>query len=250
MGYGLACGSSPTRPPASVSPSGGGVRTGGEPSSGPRSVRVNLKRLLLHPAARRQHPPAAVILSTALLVAVCRPDGDPTETDLVGEVRQGGRVRGREDLALDVVATDHRRGAEPRPELLGGQPKAGPPIGCGQLRVGGAQRARRRLAHAHVVRLASAVVHRHEVDAGEIHPRPEHLVHTADPVREQPLGSDRQREPHLERPIGRRLRLEGSDPGGPPHVRRGVVERGPLDVEIDHARLVPLHDRAVRVGEG
>ena len=134
-----------------------------------------LERVLLHPAARRQHLPVATVLRAALRVAVRRPDGDPTETDLVGEVRQGGRVLEREDLALDVVATDHRRGAEPRPELLGAQPKAGPPIGGGQLRVGGAQRALRRLAHADVVRLARAEVHRHEVDAGEIHPRPEHL---------------------------------------------------------------------------
>ena len=253
MGYGLACGSSPARPSASVSPSGGGVADLGRPversEKGARELESGSCSTPLHVGSTCQSPRS------------CGPHcasrfADQTETrretDLVrrSPAREAASCE-REDLALRrrCDRSSPWRRAAPRAARCsaGGRP-AGRPRPAARGRRSMRSSPRRPCSMSFGLLAPKSIVMR--LTPARSTPARSISVDAPTPFGVSPSGVTGQREPHLERPIGRRLLLEGSDRGGPPHVRRSVVERGPLDVEIDHARLVPIDDRAVRSREG
>jgi hypothetical protein len=75
-----------------------------------------------------------------------------------------------------------------------------------------------------------AEVHRHDVDAGQRNVVPQHRLNHRQGVVLQPVRFDREGEPHLELGIGL---LQAGDRLGSPILGGGVVQRGPLDVQVD-----------------
>jgi hypothetical protein len=153
----------------------------------------------------------------------------------VGEADQGARVAHGEVLALDIVLADHRRRAEPLPDLLRAQVDAVFRVQGGELPVGRVQRALRGLRHRAPFARGRRKVHRHDVDAGQGNVIAEHRADHRQGIVLQPGWFDREGQPHLELGVGL---LQAGDRLGPALRRGGVVQRCPFDVQVDGGEVV------------
>ena len=179
------------------------------------------------------------------VVAVERPHREHSQALGPGERFQAIGVLQGEHLREHVVDAQHRRHPQlipPEALALAGEQRR-------HLREGGVGGVDGILAHRLELRRsgAVAVIHRHHVDAVDLHAGDEGDLHGVHAILREPLGQHREREPHAQ---ARTALLHQRDGVHLELERLGLGERRPFDVEVDLVQLQRVHHLAVGRRQG